>query len=105
MSDISTFARWKDWLLLALIALVFTLLGSIAGDNRSRIMDIEVELSRNREMRQQLFERLRALEVTPHFDNTDARAIEERLQRQIDSLERRLDDLRRIKNAHASLKK
>lgn len=96
MSDISTFTRWKDWMLLALIGVVFSLLGTIATDNRRRINEIEVEIAQYQAIRQQGFERLRALETTSHFSRADAKEIEDRLQRQIDALERRCDELRRI---------
>lgn len=99
MSDISTFARWKDWLLLALIALVFTLLGLLANENRERIVALEAEIVSGREVRQQGFERIRALEAQrPPFDRNDAREIEERLQRQIDTLGRQVEDLRQRVN-------
>lgn len=92
MSDISTFSRWKDWLLVALCGLVFTLLGAVAAENRQRIDRLEAEQIIAREVRQQGFERLRAVEQSISsgpISRDEARDIEQRLQRQIDSLERR----------------
>lgn len=92
MSDISTFSRWKDWLLVALCGLVLTLLGAVAAENRQRIDRLEAEQIIAREVRQQGFERLRAVEQSISggpISRDEARDIEQRLQRQIDSLERR----------------
>lgn len=101
MSDISTFSRWKDWLLLSCVGLVFALLGYIATDNRQRIDDIELELREGRTIRQQGFERLKAIESLvgpdPGFTRQDARELESRLQREIDRLETRVEELRRWK--------
>jgi hypothetical protein len=106
MSDISNFARWKDWLLLTLCGLVFGLISVVASENRDRIVGIEVELARTREIRQQGFERLRALESSigtgPAFTRQDAREMEARLERQIDNLERRLEEIRRKLNGGGS---
>lgn len=42
MSDLSTFTRSKDWIIVALVGVVFTLLGLVAAENRQRIRDLEV---------------------------------------------------------------
>lgn len=62
MSDITTFSRWKDWLLLALFGLVMTLVAAVAAENRQRLDRLEVEMVESRKVRQQGFERLRAVE-------------------------------------------
>lgn len=41
MADLTTYTRAKDWLIVALIGIVFTLLGVVATDNRRRIEIVE----------------------------------------------------------------
>lgn len=41
MADLSTYTRAKDWIIVALVGLVFTLLGIVATDNRRRIEVLE----------------------------------------------------------------
>lgn len=46
MSDISTFDKFKNWLLVGAVGLVITLLSIIATDNRQRIDAMETRIER-----------------------------------------------------------
>lgn len=46
MADLTTYPKFKDWLLVALIGIVFALLGMVAADNRRRIENLESRLDR-----------------------------------------------------------
>lgn len=98
MSDIATFSRWKDWLLITLFGLVLTLVGLVAAENRQRLDRLEIETVEARRIRQNGLERLRAVEQSIGdgvLSRDDARDMENRLQRQIDSLNDRIGELRR----------
>jgi predicted P-loop ATPase/GTPase len=47
MSDLSTFTRAKDWIIVTLAGLIFTLLAMWASDNRRRIDAIEIRQERS----------------------------------------------------------
>jgi membrane protein required for beta-lactamase induction len=38
MADLSTYARAKDWIIVALVGVVFSLLGVVASENRRMIL-------------------------------------------------------------------
>lgn len=44
MADLGNFTRAKDWAIVVLVGLVFSLLGAVAHENRQRILDNEARV-------------------------------------------------------------
>jgi hypothetical protein len=45
VSDLSTFSKAKDWAIIALVGVIFSLLSLLANDNRRRIGELEIRVA------------------------------------------------------------
>lgn len=81
MSDISTFGKFKDWAIIGLIALVSSLLGLVASDNRGRIHKNTDEIAQMRQEMKAIYIELAVSKV----ENTA-------LRREVDRLSDRITD-------------
>lgn len=81
MSDLSTFTKAKDWIIVTLVGLIFALLGMVAAENRRRIEAIEQRQDNHVTMINMHSERIGRLEETHREIGRRLERIEDKLDR------------------------
>lgn len=85
MSDLGTYSRFKDWLVVLLVGLVISLIGIVAADNRRRIETVETVVQERTALLESYGARLTALEVA---SSSQREEIARRLSRIEDKIDR-----------------
>jgi phage shock protein A len=84
MADVTTYEGFRNWLVMGLVALCFTLLGTIAADNRGRVNSLEEHVSTLREQNNTANVRLARFEIELSQYRADVARRLERIEQKID---------------------
>ena len=86
MADLSTYEKYKDWLIVLLVSLLMGAFGTMAAGNRGRIEALEQEVRARGPVLENHSNRLSALETMVRSQN-------EEVFRRLDRIENKVDRL------------